>query len=601
MNARIRAACATALAVAACAAAPAGALEVEGAPLLHPREAFTFAAELKDGAAQIQFAIRPGYYLYRDRFAFAAPEGVRLGSAELPPGLEKHDEFFGDVQIYRDAVAFSIPVSGSGEEIRMNMVSQGCADIGVCYPPEQVTLAFASTGGPGRIVGDYSVPDYAGSDTSSASISAGEGAALDESAEAFAVLAERNLLGIVAAFFVFGVLLSFTPCVLPMVPIVLAAVTGGKSAPGTGRALVLCGAFVSAMAAVYAALGLATAQSGILLSYYLQHPLALVLFAFIFVALGASMLGAFELRLMPVRATGWIAGLRATQGTLRGALLFGATSALIVSPCVAAPLVGALLFIAQRNDPLLGGTALAAMGLGMGVLPLAAAAGAGSLLPRAGPFAAVMRKLFGLLMLGLAIWIASALLPPVVRMAGYGTLGLIASLLVARSAWSMQSRWGSRAAGVCAALLVLGSSAMFAGAASGATSELRPLARMFGGAAAAPEFAVVSSPAALKQALAAGTGRTTLIEFSADWCVSCRELEEFTFTDPRVAEQLSALNLLRADVTEPSAASRELLASYGLLGPPAMIFIGEAGTELGRVVGYQPPGRFLESLAAVGS
>ena len=233
----------------ALAAAQDGGIQSAQPDLLHPRQAFVFAASLEDEVVRIDFSIEPGYYLYRERFEFFDAAGATLPGAEFPPGQVVEDEFFGVVETYRDAVAISLPVPAEGQDLQLLMVSQGCADIGVCFPPEKVTLAFAGSGGAGRIVGDYSVPDFAvpaGSEDLSA-------VGIGDSGRAFAALSEQPLAAALATFFLFGLLLAFTPCVLPMVPIVLAIVTGGRNPPGTSRAFALCSLYVLAMATVYAA------------------------------------------------------------------------------------------------------------------------------------------------------------------------------------------------------------------------------------------------------------------------------------------------------------------------------------------------------------
>ena len=565
--------------------------------LLHPRQAFVFAAHLADDVVRIDFSIEPGYYLYRKNFQFLDRQGETLPGAEFPPGQVIEDEFFGTVETYRNDFAIVLPVPAPEDDLQLLMISQGCADIGVCFPPEKVTLAFAAGGGVGRIVGDYSIPDFARSASSQVLSAAGIG----DSGRAFAVLAEQPLAVALATFFLFGLLLSFTPCVLPMVPIVLAIVTGGRNPPGTGRAFALCTVYVVVMAIVYAALGIVAATSGQLLSYYLQHPAVVALLAALFALLGAAMLGLFDLQLLPAAAAGKIGRLRSAQGTWLGAAAFGATSAIVVSPCVAAPLVGALLFISQSGDSLLGGSALAALGLGMGMLPLAAAAGAAGALPRSGALAAAVRTLFALMMFAVAIWLLAALVAAPLRMAGYALLAAAAAVTMVRSARMIRS--SSPGAGKVAALVGVvfgfGSMIMAVGAVTGASSEFSPLARLGSAQPVELEFVPVASSGEIDVRAGSSGGRITMVEFTAQWCAACRELEAHTFTDAQVSRQLAKMQLLRVDVTEIDAAGRDLLDRFGLFGPPAMIFIDATGRERGRVLGFQSASQFGESLVLI--
>ena len=569
--------------------------------LLHPRQAFVFAASLQEEAVRIEFLIEPGYYMYRERFSLFDAAGVVLPIPEFPSGQMKSDEFFGEVEIYRREVAFEVPVQTDGRDLQLQMVSQGCADIGVCFPPERVTLAFSAAGGAGRIVGDYSVPDFALSDRSGAFPAAAARAGLGDSGRAFAVLSGQPLVAVLAAFFGFGLLLSFTPCVLPMVPIVLSIVTGGRNPPSAGKAGALCALYVVSTAAVYAMLGVAAAVSGQLLSYYLQHPAVAAVLAALFALLGVSMIGVFELRLLPAALSSRMGRLRGAQGSWLGAAVFGATSAIVVSPCVAAPLVGALLFISQSRDLVLGGSALAFLGLGMGALPLAAATGASVLLPKAGPLSGALRILFGLMMFAVAIWLLAALVPAPLRMAGYALLGFAAVLVLAAAAGRSRAdfpRSSIAAAGV-AVVAGLGSAVMAVGAYTGAVSEFAPLSELGSEKVAELEFVTVADVDELDSLLADSDGRSTMIEFTADWCVSCREIKAHVFTDPQVARRLAKMRLLRVDVTEVDGAGRALLDRFGLFGPPAMIFFDDAGIEQGRVLGFQSAGQFVESLAAL--
>jgi thioredoxin:protein disulfide reductase len=568
------------LLLALCAAGAAAADE-----LLEPEKAFAFSASVVAGpAVEVRFAIAPGYYLYRDRLRFAA-EGapqVRLGAAELPAALPHKDDFFGETPIYRKQVSIRLPVQGEGR-LDLKVTSQGCADAGVCYVPmdSRATLQVAAL--------DVSQPPRL-------SIYASD---LD-----IARLLEGNFALALAGFLVLGVLLAFTPCVLPMVPILSGIIAGEGKALNKSRALRLSLTYVLAMAATYAVAGVAAAYAGSLIASYLQNVWVLGAFAAVFVLLALSMFGFYELRL-----PGFLHHrLHQTHGRLRGGRIasvaaMGVLSAVIVSPCVSAPLAGTLLQISRTGDVVLGGSALFALALGMGLPLIAVGVSEGALLPRAGAWMVGVRRFFGGLLLAVALWIVSPLLPVAGEMIAWAIL-LIGSAMFLRAldplpagasgAWRAWKALGivSLVAGV--ALLV--------GALAGSRDPLRPLAGLVGGAAAPHSptpWRRVASLGELEQSLR-DAGRPAMLDFYADWCVSCKEMEKFTFSDPRVRAELDRMALLQADVTAGNDADRRLLKRFSLFGPPGIIFFDASGREIPglRVIGYQPAERFLRTLAA---
>jgi thiol:disulfide interchange protein DsbD len=555
--------------------------------LLEPEKAFRFSARADAGAVEVRFAIADGYYMYRDKFRFVV-EGnptIRLGAPEFPAGARHKDEFFGEVETYRKQVHIRVPAQGEGA-FDLKVVSQGCADVGVCYVPmeSQASLVLAAGGGAGD-----------GARAPGFSIFASDAD--------IARLFEGNALLVLGSFALFGVLLAFTPCVLPMVPILSAIIAGEGKRLDKRRGLALSVSYVLGMAVAYAIAGVAAAYSGTLIAAALQNAWVLGAFALVFVVLALSMFGFYDLRL-----PGFLHHrLHSAHGRLRGGQVasvaaMGVLSAVIVSPCVAAPLAGALLYISQTRDVVLGGAALFAMALGMGVPLVAVGVSEGALLPKAGAWMEGVRRFFGVLLLAVAIWIVSPVIPPMAQMLAWGAL-LIGSAIFLRaldplpasvSGWSRL--W--KAAGIFA--LVAGI-AMLVGAFSGARDVLRPLAGITGAgkATAAPlPWVRVASLGELEGQLKTA-GRPVMLDFYADWCVSCKEMEAFTFSDPSVRAQLERMLLLQVDVTANNEADKALLKRFSLFGPPGIIFFDAQGREMKglRVIGYQNAERFSKTLS----
>jgi thiol:disulfide interchange protein DsbD len=416
-------------------------------------------------------------------------------------------------------------------------------------------------------------------------------------------LFEGHFALVLGGFFVFGLLLAFTPCVLPMIPILSGIIAGEGRSIDKPRAFALSAAYVLGMALAYAAAGIAAAFSGTLLAAALQNAWVLTAFALVFVLLALSMFGFYDLQLpgfLQDRLHSAHRGLRG--GRIASVAAMGLFSAVIVSPCVAAPLAGALLYISQTRDVLLGGTALFAMALGMGVPLIAVGVSEGALLPRAGPWMSGVRKFFGVLLLAVAIWVISPVLPTSVVMLAWGAL-FIGSAMFLRaidplpaSAPGWWRLW--KALGIAA--LVIGV-ALLVGALSGSRDPLRPLAGLVGGSApvAAPvSWQRVASLQDLQEKLKA-PGKPVMLDFYADWCVSCKEMEAFTFSDPKVRAQLDTMLLLQADVTANNEADRALLKRFSLFGPPGIVFFDAQGREIRglRVIGYQNAERFLKTLS----
>ena len=565
--------------------------------LLEPEKAFRMTARALDaGNVEIRFAIADGYYMYRERFRFALedPGSAKLGQAVFPPGEKKKDEFFGDVETYRKEVAIRLPVEGASGPLKLVVTSQGCADSGVCYVPMDtkatVQMAAAGAGGPAVTPGPQQVDPQPRLSLSASDLDV---AALFRSGNSWIVL---------ATFLGFGVLLAFTPCMLPMIPILSSIIAGEGKNVGKLKALALSGAYVLGMAVTYAAAGVAAAYSGSMIAAALQSPWVLGTFALVFGWLALSMFGFYEIQL-----PGFLHHrLNAAHGKLQGGKLvsvgvMGVLSAVIVSPCVAAPLAGALLYISQTRDVWLGGGALFAMAIGMGLPLVAVGVSEGALLPRAGAWMNSVKKFFGVLLLGVAIWIVSPLLPTVVVMVAWAALAIgSAMFLRAIDPLPANAHAAERLAKAVGFMALIAGVALLIGALAGSRDPLRPLGGVLqaGGPAVAPvKFVPVNSVTELEERLRAA-GRPVMLDFYADWCVSCKEMEAFTFTDARVRARFDQMLLLQADVTANTEAHKLLLKRFSLFGPPGIIFFDAQGREIKglRVVGYQNAEDFLKTL-----
>lgn len=567
----------------------------QAADLLPPMVAFKPTARAVDGQTiEVRFEIAKGYYLYRDKFRFAAePASVQLGTPLLPKGKEKDDDTFGRVEVYYDEALIRVPVERNSSGVlplTLNITSQGCADIGVCYPPQKQSLGVE-------------LPDAA----SAPAEPPVERTPADESGRIARLLTGASTWVVIASFFGFGLLLSMTPCVFPMIPILSGIIVGaGRAGKGVShaRGFGLSLGYVLGMAVTYAVAGVAAGFSGTLLSASMQNAWVLGAFALIFVVLSLSMFGFYELQLpsfMQSRISEEATHLR--SGSLAAVTLMGALSALIVGPCVAAPLAGALLYIGQTGDAVLGGAALFSMGIGMGAPLLAVGLSAGTLLPKSGAWMEAIKKAFGVVLLATALWIVSPLLPVSVQMAGWAALLIVPAIFMhAIDPLPPHAHAAMRFWKGVGLLMLLTGAAMLAGALSGATDPLRPLAALGSGNAAAETRALpferVRSLKELDERIKAA-GKPVMLDFYADWCVSCKEMERYTFSDPRVQQRLSGWLLLQADVTANSDDDKALLARFGLFGPPGILFFNRNGAEIQdvRVVGYQRAEEFLRTLA----
>jgi len=587
---------------------------------LAPDQAFSFSASEQPGVVEVHFKIADGYYMYRERFAFATRNGsATIGSPDIPAGHVKFDPTFQkNVETYRGQLTIRVPMKSASGPFDLAVTSQGCADAGICYPPAEhvyhVSGAALQSAAQGAAPG--ATQTAAPSPTQAASGDTEPWYERATSADyAQSLLKGGGFFAVVGLYFIAGMVLSLLPCSYPMIPILSAIIIGEGVRVTRGRGFALSFTYVLGMALVYTVLGIAAALVGQSLGAWLQNPWVLGAFALLLTVFALSLIAGYDIAL-PQR---WQDGAsRASQGRRGGKVAavaaMGALSALVVGACMTAPLFAVLAFIAHTGNAVLGGAALFAMGLGLGVPLMIIGLGAGTLLPRAGIWMDGVKVFFGVVLLAAALWIvwpvlgatAQMLLAALWLLLAAAALGLFTPNAGAANVWRRLGR------GVGAAFAIWGAT-LLVGLAAGSSDPVRPLAVLAsraGGASAtttsvanAPAsgdltFATVASPAQLDAALGTA-GKPSMLDFYADWCVSCKEMEKFTFSDPRVQARLKQLDLLRADVTANNTDDQALLKRFGLFGPPGIIFFDGQGHEVLRVVGYESADHFLARLDKV--
>lgn len=547
---------------------------------LRAEEAFRVVPSEEAAGLQLEFRVTPGYYLYRDRFHFTADNadlkvGEPVFSAE---GEWKDDPSFGRVRVYHEDVRITLPLTGRGH---VKVVWQGCADAGLCYPPQNELMPF----------GDVAAT-----------------ASTESTAALHATPAPETSSRLTQLFIMFalGLGLAFTPCVLPMLPI-LAGIIARQHTSSALRGFLLALSYVVGVAAVYALMGFVVGFFGqqINLPSWFQQPLVLIVFALLFFALALSLFGLFELRLPAALQSRFDDMSRRQQGgVLLGSFFIGVFSALVVSPCVSAPLFGVLLHISSTGDAAFGALSLFLLALGMGVPLLVLGATEGRLLPKAGVWMDEVKTLFGFLLLFVAAELLTRLLPAAAALALYG----ICTAAVAFWLWHLYEKrngLGLLLRGLAFSTLVY-AAALITGAASGGDNVLRPLAGLSSQtqAAQATPFVRIKTSADLDREIAIATakGQAVMLDFYADWCVSCKVMERNVFRDPQVAPRLQKMHLVQADITANNEDDRALLKRFSLLGPPALVFFSKKGEELSaaRLVGEADSTEFLAHLDAYG-
>ncbi|MEQ1530249.1 MAG: protein-disulfide reductase DsbD [Methylococcales bacterium] len=569
--------------------------------LLPPEQAFQFFASVKDPQTlHVNWLIAPGYYLYKEKVQLQITDsaGVTLGSPNIPAGTPKEDEAFGKVEIFHDELGFDVPLIRSNtaaQAITLKAKFQGCADRGVCYPPmtKDLTLQLPAT-------------------TSLTQAASGPAnTSLSEQDQIVKAMQQDSLGMTLVTFLGFGLLLSLTPCVFPMVPILSGIIIGQGKNTSTLHGFLLSLSYVTASAATYTVFGVLAALFGSNLQTTFQQPWIIALFSAIFVLLSLSMFGFYHLELPDfIRAKLHNSSEKHRNGSFWGAAIMGSLSSLIVGPCVAAPLAGALIYIGQTGDAILGGSSLFVMGMGMGVPLLLLGASAGKLLPQKGTWLNSVNAVFGVIMLAVAVWMLSRILPAEI------TMLLWAMLLVLPAIYlnaidplpELSSGWRKLWKGIGIMMLSYGLMLLI-GFSLGNTNPLKPLQGLgINNATATPQtshFEKISSVSDLQAKLqqAGAHGQRVMLDFYADWCISCKEMEAYTFADGKVKQELADFMLLQADVTNNSDADKALLAKFNLIGPPGVIFFSPDQHELTshRVIGYQDAATFIQTLQRVKS
>ncbi|WP_226469281.1 protein-disulfide reductase DsbD [Luteimonas panaciterrae] len=606
---------------------------------LPPEQAFGFEA-IADGGDTLLLRFTParGYYLYRDKTQLKlAADGITLGAPRWPKGVLHRDEHFGNVVVYFNQVEVPLPLrrtKAGAQQVVLTASFQGCQDEGICYPLMTRKISVALPAGtvtateeiPTASATATSQPDASNDPSAATAVASSSAEAATASPELATTSTQTNAQDAVGAeqaedvrlaaglagdnrwltllwFFLGGLGLAFTPCVLPMIPILSGLIAGQGTRLGTSRALWLSFVYVLANALVFTVAGVIAGLVGANLQAAFQTPWVLILFALLFVALALSSFGLYELQL-PASLRAKLGNISDKQrgGSMLGVAAMGALSALIVGPCVAPPLAASVLYISQTHDPVLGGTALFLLAMGMGVPLLAFGAAAGRGMPTSGPWMTTVQRVFGFVFLALAAWMLSRILPEPVTLALYGLIALAAA------AWafagtrhdSERVRWLARFAGL---VLAIFGAAQLLGALSGGRDPLQPLAGAPfigtpGGGAQHRElaFRTIKSTQDLDRELAAAqaAGRPLMFDFYADWCVSCKEMEKYTFTDPAVQSALADFVLLKADVTANDEVDQALMKRFGIIGPPGTLFFADATEKRGlRLVGFEKAEAFV--------
>ena len=582
--------------------------------ILHPDQAFILSAKLDaNNVIQTNILLADHIYLYRDKIkiSMVSGDGHSLGAISIPRGKKKTDEFLGPTEVIYDQVNVSIPIisePGASSQYVLSYQYQGCVEDRICYPPITKYLTVDASAGLIQVVDEISA---AGSMVPAAAASTNTGqtqAPISEQDQFANLLKDESLLLIIGLFFLAGIGLTFTPCVFPMIPILSSIIAGQGSTITTRKAFTLSLVYVLSMAVTYAIVGAIVGYYGaeFNIQIWFQDPVILSVFAAIFVLLALSMFGFYELQ-MPNAIQSRLTAISSSQqgGTLIGVGLMGLFSAIIVGPCITAPLVGALIFISQTQDWQLGGLALFALGLGMGVPLVLVGTSAGKLLPRAGGWMDSVKAVFGVVMLGVAIWLLERFLPVSF------TMTLIAALLIGSSIYmgaldslgEAASGWQRFFKSIGLLILIYGI-AYLIGAAAGSNDLIQPLRGLAATSGATQQveqhvvFRQIKGRQGLQLALADSTrqNRESMLDFYADWCISCKEMEKYAFTHPKVLAALADVAALQADVTDNDQIDTELMTSLGIYGPPAILFFDTNGEEIRhrRVVGEMSGEQFAE-------
>lgn len=579
---------------------------------LDPEVAFKLSARALDARRiELRFDVAHGYHLYREKFNVAAlPAADAFGELQVPRGKVEFDETFQkDVEVFAEPVTLVLPIAkAQGAPFKLVVGNQGCADRGLCYPPME--RAFKVETGSSGVMTLTALTEAQSEawqpGVAKTAVTAPAAAAPAKAAEPgqFAnALQSRNLLVIAGVFLLAGLLLSFTPCVLPMIPILSSIIVGQAQTVSKAKGFSLALAYSLGMAVVYTGFGMVAGLMGEGLAAALQNTWVLGAFALLLAGLSLSMFGVYELQLpsgLQNRMNDMSGRLKG--GQYAGVFVMGGISALVVGPCVAAPLAGALVYISQTRDVMIGGVALFALACGMSVPLLLVGVSAGSLLPRAGGWMVKVKHFFGVMLLAVALWMVSPVLPAWGLMVGTAVL-LLATAVYLGAFESLDhitpGRTFTKGTGIALSVMAV---MQLAGAASGGRELMQPLRHLAGGVAAEPaisalKFQTVANLEALDAAVRSAS-KPVMLDLYADWCVACKEFDSLTFSDPAVRQRLAGMTLLRVDVTANTPQDKALMRKFQVFGPPALLFFSPRGAERpsARVVGFQNAGDFLSHL-----
>ena len=574
-------------------------------------EAFQPTAWHDGDTLYIGIDIADEYYLYRHQLAVAGQsDNVTLGEPHIPEGTFTNDEFMGDVYIFRNQLVFEVPlVTPYSGPLSIELTFQGCADAGLCYPPERTALEASETEPPSQFAnGDVDSGQVTGISTAASETTPQSDftAPQSEDSRFSALISDASLPLALGLFFIAGLGLTFTPCVLPMIPILSSIVVGQN--PTRPRAFVLSASYVLGMALTYALVGILMGLfgAGLNLQARLQSAPVLIAFAALFTVFALAMFGAFNLRFSPRianRIDAWQA--RAQHSGPAGLALAGALSVLVVSPCVTAPLAGALVFISSTGDAVMGGAVLFALGLGMGIPLLLVGTFGTTLLPRTGAWMNGVKIAFGLLLLGVAIWMIERLVAAPVALLLWAGLAIGSALALGALNFNQPQGW-PRARQTLGLMLLAWGVLLVIGAAQGGSNPLRPLATTTSAhgeqQVESLDFVEVDNMAALDEAIAQAerVNQPVFVHFTADWCISCKLMERDVYPDPRIAAALNGYTLIAANVTQTDRQSRELLERFNLFGPPSLLFFNQ-GKEIrdARIQGEVNADQLYEHLESI--
>jgi thiol:disulfide interchange protein DsbD len=564
---------------------------------LSVEEAFEFNFHQKDDQLSVSFTIAEGYYLYRHQFKFSV-ENAEIIPVELPVGEDHEDEFFGVQQIFTEKLSFTIKLVNADSNASIKIRYQGCAAKGLCYPPKSKVVALSKVNNEEVInTNNVLAAITADNETGNTSIAAENASEQHQLAD---MLKSDNIWLTLLAFFVGGLLLSFTPCVFPMYPILTGIIVGQGDKLSTSKAFRLSFAYVQGMAITYTLLGIVVALAGAQFQAMFQHPAVLIVLSVLFIFLALSMFGVFNLAL-PSSWQNKLNNISNSQkgGSYLGVVVMGAISGLVASPCTTAPLTGALLYISQSGDIWLGASALYALSLGMGVPLLVLGSSGGKLLPKAGTWMTVIKNVFGLLLLAVPIFIMERFLPSLVTQAMWAILVLSsAGYFYTVNQQTQNNFWFGVRSVVIFVMIFFGANQAFQlinPSQNVATSNQASPQQHFTKVATLPELL-----AAVDNANA--QGKTVMVDLYADWCIACKEFEEYTFNAPQVQKVLSNTVWLQVDMTDfDSTDNAEFAKKYQVLGLPSILFFDQQGKELTqqRVTGFMGAEEFTEHLQKI--